>query len=92
MNPKASLKSLKVKVRPIASRPDVSDQPGSSAIADFRASAVSRSAMIASRFRPRLYPNTEGRIGDPCLKQPAIAVWGAGNHDADVTMVKREIC
>ena len=65
MNPKASLKSLKVKVRPIASRPDVSDQPGSSAIADFRASADSRSAMIASRFRPRLYPNTEGRIGIP---------------------------
>ena len=50
MNPKASLKSLKVKVRAIASRPGVSDQPGSSASADFRASADSRSAMIASAF------------------------------------------
>ena len=51
MNPKASLKSLKVKVRAIASRPGVSDQPESSASADFRASADSRSAMIASPFQ-----------------------------------------
>ncbi|MCQ1819856.1 hypothetical protein, partial [Escherichia coli] len=43
----------------------VSDQPESSTSADFRASADSRSAMIASRFR-RLYPNTEG-----CIRIPA---------------------
>jgi hypothetical protein len=68
MNPKASLKSLKVKVRVIASRPGVSDQPGSSASADFRASADSRSAMIVSRFSSS-YSNTGGRIGVP---QPKI--------------------
>jgi len=90
MNPKASLKSLKVKVRPIASRPGVSDQPGSSASADFRASADSRSAMIASPFQSAstLTPKTasgslpkSGRIGPPHV-----------NDDADVTKANREIC
>jgi hypothetical protein len=74
-----------VKVRVIASRPGVSAQPESSANADFRASADSRSAMFVSRFRPP-NPNTGGRAGDPCSKQAA-----AGNHDGDVIMDKREI-
>jgi hypothetical protein len=47
MNPKASLKSLNVKVRAIASRPGVSVHPGNPVRADFRASADSRSTMIA---------------------------------------------
>jgi hypothetical protein len=50
MNPNASLKSLKTKVRAIASRPAVSVHPGNPFRADFLASADSRSAMIASRF------------------------------------------
>jgi hypothetical protein len=54
MNPKASLKSLKVKVRAIASRPAVSVQPGSPLRADFRASTDSRSAMTISRLMPVL--------------------------------------
>jgi hypothetical protein len=41
------LKSLKVKVRAIASRPGVSVHPGKPFRADFRASSDSRSTMIA---------------------------------------------
>src|SRR6185437_15874041 len=65
MNPKASLKSLKVKVRAIASRPCASAQPGSPLRADFRASADSRSAMLVSLFKPGLYPNTYRRLSGP---------------------------
>jgi hypothetical protein len=50
MNPNASLKSLKTKVRSIASRPVVSVHPDNPFSADFRASADSRSAMMISRF------------------------------------------
>src|SRR5271167_4262098 len=70
MNPKASLKSLKVKVRAIASRPGVSVHPGKPVRADFRASADSRSTMIA--FLPFLrqpYRNTERPARDPCRKR-----------------------
>jgi hypothetical protein len=41
-----------VKVRAMASRPGTSAHPGSPFRADFRASADSRSAMIASRLMP----------------------------------------
>src|SRR5665647_1388115 len=96
MNPNASLKSLKVKVRAIASRPAVSVHPGNPFRADFRASADNRSAMTASRFR-LTYPNTRRRLKDPRhnkAAKPAQGRSGAapGNHDADVTPRRREIC
>src|SRR5947209_19694768 len=50
MNPNASLKSLKLKVRAMASRPGTSFQPGNALRADFRASADSRSAMAGLPF------------------------------------------
>jgi hypothetical protein len=49
----------------MASRPGVSDQPGNSASADFRASADSRSAMPRLLFSRSLYPNTAGQVLDP---------------------------
>src|ERR1700737_2480832 len=70
MNPNASLKSLKTKVRAIASRPGVSVHPGNPFRADFLASADSRSTMIASRF-PRHYPNTDRHPRDPCHNKAA---------------------
>jgi hypothetical protein len=54
MNPKASLKSLNVKVRVIASRSAISDQPDKPLRADFRASADKRSTIIASLFASTL--------------------------------------
>ena len=65
MNPKASLKSRKTKVRAIASRPATSVQPGNPARADFRASADSRSAMTTSVSLPYFYPNTGPGPGSP---------------------------
>src|SRR5579885_2591202 len=56
MNPKASLKFLKVKVRTIASRSGTSAQPGSPFRADVRASADSRSTMLVSLFAPPILP------------------------------------
>src|SRR6202045_2846396 len=95
INPKASLKSLKVKVRAIASRPGPSSQPGNPLRADFRASADSRSAMTASVSDP-LYPNTEPAPGVPATMQRQSRSKAiprrAGNHDAEVTPCGREIC
>ena len=54
MNPNASLKSLKLKVRSIASRPATSDQPDSPFRAELRASADSFCTMLVSRFSPAL--------------------------------------
>src|SRR5438477_8059226 len=71
MNPKASLKSLKVKVRPIASRPGVSDQPGNCASADLRASADSRSVMLASRFHTSITLTPRGSLWIPAKNKAA---------------------
>jgi hypothetical protein len=62
-----------VKVRAIASRPGVSDQPESSASADFRASVDSRSTMLVSRFQPVsiLTPNAVLRIPAKTRRNPA---------------------
>src|ERR1700722_13875186 len=102
MNPKASLKSLKMKVRAIASRPVVSVQPRNPLRADFRASADSRSAMMTSSCSPGLYPSTEPHPSDPnpwgCHNRAAkpvqhgLAGGTPGNHDADVTPRWQEIC
>jgi hypothetical protein len=86
MKPKAWLKSLKMKVLAIASRPATSAQPGSSLKADFRASADSRSAMIASVFQLDFALISTRRQG--LRRRP----WPAGNHDADVTPSAKEIC
>src|SRR6059058_2374252 len=101
MNPKASLKSLKVKVRPIASRPGVSDQPANCPSADFRASAYNRSVMLASRFHTGFTLTPRGTIGSirppPNLRpqdtvQPRpMAAHPAGNHDGEVTTVPQGI-
>src|ERR1700730_10141632 len=92
MKPNASLKSLKMKVRAIASRPGVSAHSDSPLRADFRASADSRSAMIASRFTPALPYHRSGPSGS-LPKSAAKPVQGrAGNHAADVTPLWREIC
>jgi hypothetical protein len=63
MNPNASLKSLNVKIRSIASRPGVSAHPGKPFSADFRASADSRSAMTA--FLPFCTSHTLTQKGVP---------------------------
>ena len=82
-----------MKVRVIASRPGVSAQPESSTSADFRASADSRSAMFASRFRPSQTLTPKAAPGIPVKigrdRRPTLGT--AGNHDADVIIVKREI-
>jgi hypothetical protein len=79
MNPNASLKSLKVKVRPIASRPGVSDQPDNCANADFRASAVSRSVMRASRVYTGFTLTPRGRLWIPAKNKAAARVqWPLG--------------
>src|SRR3954454_3195008 len=97
MKPKASLKSLKVKVRAIASRPGVSAQPDNSFSADFRASSDSRSAMLASTVSRELYPNTGRRPSGPCHNVAANPVQWRLDHDA-VTMTpterpaRQEIC
>src|SRR3977135_2502810 len=71
MNPKASLKSLKIKVRPIASRPGVSDQPDNCASADFRASADSLSVMFASRFHTGITLTPEDTLWIPAGNKAA---------------------
>src|SRR5437667_9293635 len=96
MKPKASLKSLNVKVRPIASRPGVSAQPGNPCKADFRISAVSRSAMTASvccdlpNILAAFEVHRRARAGvrGHAPRKPT----ACGNHDADVTPSVHEIC
>ena len=76
MNPKASLKSLNVKVRAIASRPATSLHPGNPLRADFRASADSRSAMTPPVSR-QPYPNTGRTAGDIRHNKASKPVLGA---------------
>src|SRR5258708_26285405 len=96
MKPKASLKSLKMKVRAIASRPCVSVHPDKSFRAHVRASADSRSTMVASRHILNLILTPTGSRGIHATIGRARPLNGlakpSGNHDADVTPRRQEIC
>src|SRR5204863_437129 len=78
MKPKASLKSSKTKVRSIASRPLVSAQPDSSTKAAFRASADSRSTMLASIFHGNFTLTPAGALA---IHAKIGLVTATSNHD-----------
>src|SRR5262245_38173644 len=78
MKPNASLKSLKVKVRAIASRPGTSDQPASSANAACLASVDNRSAMLRLHLHGNFTLTPTGALRSmPQSWRHA----GPGNHD-----------
>jgi hypothetical protein len=72
------------------------NQPESSVSAAFRASTVSRSNMIASPFHVSFTLTPNAARGIHAQNKAARRVqWppdDAGNHDADVTSVRQEIC
>src|SRR4051794_16106326 len=91
MKPNASLKSLNVKVRAIASPPLASAQPASPCRADFRASAVRRSTMMASCFA-QLYHNNGRRARILATITQQSPFKAEGNHDGDVILRRQESC